>query len=88
RRERSGAGLDRSSGAYLDFAALYAEIKKVREEKEAKIAAQEHEAAADLRDQERELVSRARDFEPPWLDGALAQLRGRLGLPDSSPGDA
>ncbi len=56
------------------------EIVKVRAEKEAKIAAQEFEAAADLRDRERELVKRARERPAPWLEDALVELRARLGL--------
>ena len=60
---------------------LDAVIEKVREAKEAKLEAREFEAAADLRDRERQLVLDARDLQEHWLGYALAELRRRLGLP-------
>lgn len=64
------------------LAELGAEVEKVREAKLAKIEAREFEAAAQLRDRERQLVKQVRDlYEDHRLDRALVELRNRLGLP-------
>ncbi len=59
---------------------LSVEIEQVRQEKLAKIEAQEFEAAADVRDRERELTRRASEMERS--EDVLAQVRERLRLAD------
>ena len=59
---------------------LIAEIDRVREKKESEVEAQHFETAADLRDEERRLVSEARQHRDRRLEEALAEVRRRLGL--------
>lgn len=68
-----------------DRAELEAEIKLLREQKEASIDAREFEAAAALRDRQRSLERQGRELESAFaehhLDRALIELRDRLRLP-------
>ena len=68
-----------------DADALALKIEKVRRLKEAKIYAMNFQAAADLRDRERQLATEARRLAPELdvdrLEHALTELRTRLGLP-------
>jgi ATP-dependent Clp protease ATP-binding subunit ClpA len=58
---------------------LDAELTRLQEQKLAKIEAKEFEAAAKLRDRERQLVSQLDDR----FDRALTELGARLGLPNA-----
>jgi ATP-dependent Clp protease ATP-binding subunit ClpA len=73
----------RSEGArpsFLPPPELVAELKRVREEKESKIRAQEFQEAAELRDAERRLTNEARWHEWRHEQATLAAVRSRLGL--------
>ncbi len=64
-------------------AKLASEIERVRQQKEAKIQTEEFQAAAQLRDRERELTNQAHAMKQQEAENILTQLRRRLGLPEN-----